>query len=322
MSRAPLPEVRGSRIAGLIERERALLLLRKQRARHVQLSFGEALIVTREGEGVQTETKGDEEMSKKAETKDGQGGLSEVRKYLDGVGAEIDEDITMIPVCDLRSVDAQPKARTGNDARLSLLERDIASVGKVICPGVCIESDNCYVLADGHRRTFVSAKLGFQYAPMLVVRGVQRGDVSRVARVLWGILNRGVCPMRGCFWFAAWGLIPRKDRGEWLRMCVGDKVRANIRDVVDAVGLERAEGYAREEWIDPSKIRLAKRIHRALVANEIAAPPTAGEIFSWLISKRNLNDMQVWVAKSCDKPSSRKLASAVRADRAFPREKW
>jgi len=62
VSRAPLPEVRGSRIAGLIERERALLLLRKQRARHVQLSFGEALIVTREGEGVQTE-KGDEEMA-------------------------------------------------------------------------------------------------------------------------------------------------------------------------------------------------------------------------------------------------------------------
>ena len=299
MSRAPLPEVRGSRIAGLIERERALLLLRKQRARHVQLSFGEALIVTREGEGEQTE-KGDEEMASK--------------KNVNAVTTHtIVVHISQLVPCPL-----QPIGRTGDPTIKALAEKLRAQGGIKVAPVVVPAPRGKYMIADGHRRTAAARLNGFTEITVAV------DDSGRPVEVVWAELNRTNVRITGAHWFATWALC-RGDRDEWLKH-IPPTVAMNIRLIVKLIGLEDAVSQGLKEWSDPQWAHWASELYGILSTKARKKCPSMNAIYRWIVAKGTTarsGQVRNWkLTMRNDAHSAEKFCTAILRSNDFPPEKW
>jgi len=304
MSRAPLPEVRGSRIAGLIERERALLLLRKQHARHVQLSFGEALIVTREGEGVQSE-KGESEMAKQS------------------VNNAVVTEQLVVPISALRPCALQPETRTGNvadgefAANIRAFADKITAEGGICSPPVVVPAGGGYfTTADGHRRIAAAVLMGNTHITVNVRR-------DKTAEVLWAELNRGSKRITGAMWFATWAKC-KGDRDEWLSH-IPKSIAVNVRSIAAMIGKRAAVSLGEEEWCDPQYATWARTLHGHLERHTKGGFPDMADIFRWMLVERGKRSWQVrqWSA-TCrnDKHSAAKFVTAIRRGNDFPPERW
>jgi hypothetical protein len=311
VSRAPLPEVRGSRIAGLIERERALLLLRKQRARHVQLSFGEALIVTREGEGEQTEKKGDEEMAKKSD--------DQVLNKLARRGVSIGPIVTLRvgdaegKGSDLLPCAIQPANRT---LEVRSLKSDIEAAGSILVPIlVAGPFRGKYETADGHRRITVARMLGWETIEARVVSGLTTEEI-------WRLVNGGK-PQTGSNWFASWARWDSElDRSNWLAK-LRPAYRRNIKKMIGIFGLARTIELGRGEYqLDPNIARTIEKLHAVCCSRLRDGAPTMRAIGEWLVSdlrrRRDMSDL----AKMTTAKIWNRFAAAVKRRRPFPREEW